>query len=103
MTKLALVRFTEILEVEYGKKGILAIAFHPGGVRTDMALQMEDKFSSILTETPELAGDFTVWLTGERREWLNGRYLNCKWDVMELVAIKDEIVDGDKLKVKMVV
>ena len=80
------------------KTGIVAITFHPGSVRIDMALQMEDKFSSIVTEIPKLVGDLTVWLTGERREWLNGRYSNFKWDVTESVAIKDEIVVGDKIK-----
>lgn len=54
-------------------------------------------------DTPELAGDFVVWLTKERREWLSGRYVSCCWDVRELEARKQEIVDGDKLKVRMVV
>jgi hypothetical protein len=34
---------------------------------------------------------------------LNGRYLSAKWDVDELEAMKDEIVKGGKLKMRMVV
>ena len=44
-----------------------------------------------------------VFLTQERREWLAGRYVNCKWDMPEFLAKKGEIVEGDKLKLKLVV
>ena len=56
-----------------------------------------------LTDTPELCGGFVVWLTKGQRTWLNGRYVSADWDVDELEAKKDEIVEGDKLTVKMVV
>jgi len=44
-----------------------------------------------------------VWLIGEHREWLGGRYVSCQWDIDELLARRREIVDGDKLKVKLIV
>ena len=44
-----------------------------------------------------------VWLTKGQREWLNGRYLSATWDVGELEAREEEIVEGDKLKFRMVV
>lgn len=44
-----------------------------------------------------------AWLTSERRPWLSGRYLSVNWDVDDLEAMKDEIVKGDKLKMRMVV
>ena len=40
-------------------------------------------------------------MTSERREWLAGRYINVTWDLPELEAKKDEIIKGDKLKVKL--
>lgn len=49
-----------------------------------------------------MAADTLVYLTQERREWLAGRYLSCTWDVPELLAREDEIVGGDKLKMRMV-
>jgi hypothetical protein len=42
-------------------------------------------------------------LTSEKREWLAGRYINSTWDSPQLMAKKDEIVSGDKLKVRLVV
>lgn len=42
-----------------------------------------------------------VWLTAQRREWLNARYVNCTWDLPELEKKRDAIVKGDKLKMKL--
>lgn len=44
-----------------------------------------------------------MWLTKGGRTWLNGRYLSANWDVDELEAKKDEIIEGNKLKMRMVV
>jgi hypothetical protein len=57
----------------------------------------------VLNDTPELCGGFTVWLTKGKRTWLAGRYLSVNWDVDELEAKRDEIVEGDKLKIRMVI
>jgi len=102
-TKLALLRFTELLMSEYGEKGLLAIAVHPGAIATDMAAIMPQELMHVLVDSPEVAAHTIVWLVRERREWLAGRYVSCQWDVDELTAKKQEIVDGDKLKVRMVV
>lgn len=56
-----------------------------------------------LNDTAELGGGFIVWLTAEARTWLGGRYVAATWDVDVLNKMKDEIVSGDKLKVKLVV
>jgi hypothetical protein len=61
-----------------------------------------DDDDAVFTETAELSGDTIVFLTKEKREWLGGRYINCTWDMPELMAQEDEIVKGDKLKVKLV-
>lgn len=57
---------------------------------------------TVLTTDLDLCGGFLTWLTRERRDYLNGRYISVHWDVDELEAKKDEIVKGDKLKFKMV-
>jgi hypothetical protein len=57
---------------------------------------------AVFVETTELSADTIVYLTKERREWLAGRYINCTWDMPELMAQKDEIIKGDKLKVRLV-
>ncbi|KAF3400738.1 hypothetical protein DPV78_005206 [Talaromyces pinophilus] len=38
----------------------------------------------------------------EKQAWLNGRYLSVNWDMEELLSRKQEIEDGDKLKVQLV-
>lgn len=43
-----------------------------------------------------------VFLTQEKREWLAGRYVSCKWDMDQFLAKKGEIVKGDKLKMRLV-
>lgn len=50
-----------------------------------------------------MAGDTIVYLTQEKQDWLAGRYVSCTWDMPEFFAKKEEIVKGDKLKVRMVV
>jgi hypothetical protein len=49
-----------------------------------------------------LSGDTIVFLTKEKRDWLGGRYINCTWDMPELMAQEEDIVKGDKLKVRLV-
>ncbi|PVH95498.1 NAD(P)-binding protein [Periconia macrospinosa] len=100
--KLALLRLSEFVNVEYGNKGIVCVGMHPGGVLTELAkgkVELEGK----LNDTPELAGGFAVWLTAEKRDWLAGRYVAATWDVEKLESMKEEIVSGDKLVVRMVV
>lgn len=56
-----------------------------------------------MTDTAELCAGFAVWLTKGQRAWLSGRYVAATWDVDELDGKKDEIIKGDKLKLRMVV
>lgn len=56
----------------------------------------------VLRDTPELGADTMVFLTQEKRDWLAGRFVSCAWDMPELLAKRDEIVKGDKLKLKLV-
>lgn len=57
--------------------------------------------TTVLTDTPELAGDTIVYLTQKKQDWLAGRYISCTWDMPELLAKKDDIVKRDILKIKM--
>jgi hypothetical protein len=56
-----------------------------------------------LVDTAELSGGFVVWLTAGQRTWLAGRYVSAHWDVEKLESMKEEIVKGDKLKLRMVI
>ncbi|ORY70401.1 uncharacterized protein BCR38DRAFT_421993 [Pseudomassariella vexata] len=104
-TKFAVCRLAEFMTSDHWDDGLVAIAMHPGGLRTELGLNMPKFMHKVLVDAPELPGDFMVWLVSggnERREWLRGRYLSANWDVDELVAKKDEIVEGDKLKFRLV-
>ena len=57
----------------------------------------------VFVDTAELPADTITYLTKENQPWLGGRYINCTWDMPELVAQKEEIVEKDKLKVKLVI
>jgi hypothetical protein len=52
-----------------------------------------------LSDTPELAAGFALWLTTQTSEvgFLRGRYVSCNWDVGELLALRREIEDKNLL------
>lgn len=105
-SKLAILRWTETLQLEYGEKGLLAFCVNPGAIKTKISKISEhmlpDRVRDTFPHRPDIAGDTIAWLAAERREWLGGRYVSCPWDMKELMEKKDEIVEEDKLRVKMV-
>ncbi|RAR06678.1 NAD(P)-binding protein [Stemphylium lycopersici] len=117
ISKFAQARLVEFLSEQYGADGILAVAVHPGAVNTEMADKTTpDSFRSCkspllisgdvvvnpdipdLTDDVGLCGAFCVWLSREKRMWLNGRLLSATWDIDELLEKKDQIEDQDMLK-----
>ncbi|OJI99311.1 hypothetical protein ASPVEDRAFT_38739 [Aspergillus versicolor CBS 583.65] len=101
-SKLAILRWTESLHLEYADKGLLTFCVNPGAIRTKISdgilpATMRDAFP----DSPDMAGDTIAWLAAERREWLGGRYVSCPWDMEELMKKKHEIVEEDKLKMRM--
>lgn len=104
-SKLAVLRFTEFIAAEYGSQGVLAYAIHPGNVPTDILGPdgPSEALKFLFVDTTELSADTIVFLTKEKREWLNGRYINSCWDMPQLMAMEEEIVKGDKLRVRLVV
>jgi NAD(P)-dependent dehydrogenase (short-subunit alcohol dehydrogenase family) len=101
--KHTLIRLTEYLQAEYAEDGIIAFSLHPGGVSTELSRNLPEYLHDHFTETAELAADTGVWLTGTRKEWLKGVYASVLWDMKELEARKEEIVEKGLLKVRMVV
>jgi NAD(P)-dependent dehydrogenase (short-subunit alcohol dehydrogenase family) len=97
--KLAVQRFTEFISVEYPE--MLAYGIHPGGVLTDLARGMGKDMESHLIDSPKLAADTMVWLTADRRDWLQGRYVSVTWDMKELEEKRGKIEQDDLLKVRL--
>jgi short-subunit dehydrogenase len=102
-TKFALCRLTEFIDKEYYQQGLIAISLHPGAIKTELAMNMPTERQDILTDTPELAADTLVWLSRERRDWLSGRFASVSWDMEELEQKKQEILQGNLLKFRVVI
>ncbi|TQS32593.1 hypothetical protein Golomagni_07085 [Golovinomyces magnicellulatus] len=100
-TKLAVLKLTEYMDLEYGSQGLLAYAIHPGAVATELSSNMPKKTHGILIDNASLCADVVSWLTQEKRDWLAGRYISVNWDMEELLAKKDEIIEDDKLKMRI--
>ena len=104
VSKLAQLKLMEHVHEQYRGEGLLSWSVHPGAVDSEMARETcPEAFLPYLTDSPELCGAFCTWLTswGEERGWLCGRLLSAKYDVEQLEARRDEIVEKDLLKVKM--
>ncbi|KAI5207447.1 NAD(P)-binding protein [Aureobasidium subglaciale] len=102
-SKLAMLRWTESLQLEYGGEGLLTFCVNPGAIKTRISEgaaseSVRDKFP----DKPDLPGDTIAWLSATRKDWLGGRYVSCPWDMEELMTKRDEIVKQDKLKLRMV-
>ncbi|KAI6845561.1 hypothetical protein KC352_g26065 [Hortaea werneckii] len=100
-TKLAVLRFSAFIGLEYPE--LLSYAIHPGGVQTELSSNMGKQYEHLLIDTPQLSADSIVWLSAERREWLQGRYVSVTWDMAELLEKREKIEDEDLLKVRMAV
>ncbi|KAF7155454.1 hypothetical protein CNMCM5623_007525 [Aspergillus felis] len=102
-SKLAILRWTESLQLEYGDKGLLTFCVNPGAIRTKISEGiLPEMVRDAFPDRSDIAGDTIAWLAAERREWLGGRYVSCPWDMEELMKKKDEIMEKDKLKIRMV-
>lgn len=104
LSKSAVIRFTEFLDIEYKEQGLCAYAIHPGAVKSDLASNLPAFIpQSSLIDTAELSADTVSWLTQGSHPWLSGRYFSVNWDMEELFSKKDDIVAQDKLKLKLFV
>lgn len=95
-SKMAVNRLTEIVQLEYGKQGVRALAFHPGGIAsTGMGQSAPEQYRARLHDTVDLAAGTALFLTTPEASFLDGRFVYSNWDMEEVVKLKDEIVkDG---------
>ena len=96
-SKHAINRLCEFVTVDHGQDGIKCFAIHPGGVATELGQNMPGEMHAYLTDSPELAASFIVWLASGSADWATGRYLSANWDVEELTSLKEEILQNDWL------
>ena len=94
-SKHAVNRLCEFINVDHREDGVKCFAIHPGGVPTDLAKNMPRDFHPHLVDEPALAAGFIVWLCSGQADWATGRYLDSRWDVNELLHMKDQIIGDD--------
>lgn len=101
-SKLAILRWTEHLQMEYRDQGLLTYCVNPGAIKTKITEGlMPDSVRNRFPDHPDVAGDTIAWLAAERRDWLGGRYVSCVWDMEELMREKEKIIAEDKFKLRM--
>jgi len=99
--KHAINRICEFAQSDHNEDGIKCFAIHPGGVSTELGLNMPDYMHEHLVDDPDLAASFAVWLCSGKADWAKGRYLSANWDVEELTSLKDKILQDDLLVNRM--
>lgn len=104
-SKAALWRMMEIITVDAADEGVLPggvriISVHPGAVKTDM--YDKSGLDGFFTVTDaRLAAEFIAWTASQEASFLANRLAWVNWDVDELVAAKDEILEKDLLRTAM--
>ncbi|KAI1193045.1 NAD(P)-binding protein [Nemania serpens] len=102
VSKAALNRYTEFVDKEYGPQGVVAVAFHPGGVPdTKVADTIPEWISKTFKDTPALPAATALYLTLPRAKYLSGRFINAQWDMEELESYRHQIVSEDLLKTRV--
>ncbi|KAI5457557.1 hypothetical protein BGZ63DRAFT_433987 [Mariannaea sp. PMI_226] len=96
-SKAALVRWLELASFDVPRDVARFISVHPGSVATDMGHKAGLLDGLTITEA-SLTGDFTAWLASEEASFLAGRFVWVNWDIDELLARKDEIVEQNLFK-----
>ena len=93
-SKLGQTRMFESLRFEHPEVRFMSI--HPGELDTDGFDKSGAPRPENMTEG-KLAGQFFVWATTDEAEFLSGRFVWAEWDIDELKARKDEILEKDLL------
>ncbi|TGO68975.1 hypothetical protein BOTNAR_0017g00390 [Botryotinia narcissicola] len=101
VSKFAQSRLLEMVGSQFGEEGLVAVTVHPGAVATPMAAgNTPEVFLPYLVDSVDLCGGFCVWLSKNIKDlkWMNGRFLDARWDIDELLKRKEDVVEKDLLK-----
>jgi NAD(P)-dependent dehydrogenase (short-subunit alcohol dehydrogenase family) len=93
-SKAASLRMIELFQVESPE--VRFVSIHPGAVETDMG--KKSGLKGMPHTDPVLSANFILWSTSPEAEFLKGRFAWVNWDVEELKAKKQEILDKNLLQ-----
>ncbi|KAL4904419.1 hypothetical protein BDW74DRAFT_30601 [Aspergillus multicolor] len=91
-SKLAGIKVLEFIGAS--NPNVFTASLHPGCVETENFHRSGATKETVPIDTPELSGDFTVWLSSPEASFLNGRQVWVNWDVEELKGKAVEIQSG---------
>jgi len=95
-------RLTEFVDKGYAEQGVVSVAFHPGGVPgTKVADAAPEWLRKTFRDSPALPASTALYLTLPRAKYLGGRFINAQWDMEELEAYRERIVEEDLLKMRV--
>jgi len=95
ISKHALNRFVEFVTIEHPK--VKSFSFHPGGIRTELALSSR-RLDDLLVDAVELPAATMLQLTSGRFDWLSSRFISTNWDLDEMEKNwKNNIIDQNAL------
>ena len=92
-SKAASLRMIEMIQSENPE--VRYVSIHPGAVATDMGVKSGVKGLPITDSI--LSANFIVWSASPEADFLKGRFAWVNWDVEELKAKKNEILEKDLL------
>ncbi|KAK5047678.1 hypothetical protein LTR84_006343 [Exophiala bonariae] len=113
ISKLAVTRLAELIDVENSKYGIKSFAIHPGGIVTRLLTDMEDKETEPwaikaskvirpnLLEDISLPGNSCVFLASGQADFLSGRYVDTTIKLDDLCKEQATIVKHDLFKIRV--
>ncbi|MCJ1355271.1 MAG: hypothetical protein MMC33_005262 [Icmadophila ericetorum] len=94
-SKLAQARIFESIRFEH--PDVRFVNVHPGVIESDGFTGSGAPVPPGGMTEGKMAGDFFAWLSTDEAEFLSGRFVWAEWDVEELKARKDEILEKDLL------
>jgi NAD(P)-dependent dehydrogenase (short-subunit alcohol dehydrogenase family) len=97
IAKFAGQRLTEFLDAEYPR--LRAFTLSPGVILTGMT---HDSFKPYAKDHADMPGMMALYLAQERADYLKGGFVGINWDVKEMEANKDEIVEKKLLKMQWI-
>ncbi|KAL8836833.1 MAG: hypothetical protein Q9176_006066 [Flavoplaca citrina] len=101
-SKEAFVHLLAHVQRDHADTGVKIFNFHPGGVLTNMTRAMGMNEDSFPWDDVSLPGSFAVWLASGEADFLAGRFVYANWDVDELKAREEEIMNSDLLKIGLI-
>ncbi|KAK3684555.1 hypothetical protein LTR37_020158 [Vermiconidia calcicola] len=102
-SKSAMTYLIRCIHEEHGKAGIRSFAFHPAFAYTDGAKSLGLQPDQFDYDSTDLPAHYAVWLCSAEADFLKGRFVWAHWDVEELQAKKEVIVnDPSQLRIALV-